>query len=353
MIEIIIANTEKDFFDWDEYVKTKEYAGFNASTGFLRFLNEVFTKGVTPYYIIARENKQIVGVLPSMLIKGKYGPVLNSMPWFGSNPGVIADNFEVEAQLIESFMNIARWTECLSATIISRPFQNIIIYQAFDWTHFAVRIGSITELPEYVDDEQFYADLMKKLHIKTRNQLRKSINGCEAVANDSILMSSFNFLSKTHRENMEAIGAPVKCREFWALYEKFTFNVDYDLLVAYEREDYDKSAALLTKYFNKTVDYMTPAILKEKRSLNPLHTLIYHAMKEAAKRGFKYWNWGGTMPTGMEGVMRFKKRFGSDQGEYIYFTKMFRAMPAEATKETLLAEYPYFYVFPFDELETK
>ena len=352
MIKISIANTKKDFLDWDEYVLTKEYSGFNASSGFLRFLKEVFTnKGTVPYYIVAREAGQIVGVLPSILIKGKYGPVLNSMPWFGSNPGVIADNFNVEAQLIEVFMNIAKWTECLSATIISRPFQNTIMYQDFDWTYLASRIGSVTELPEYVNDEQFYSDLMKKLHTKTRNQLRKSFKDCSIIFSGSI--SSFNFLSKTHRENMEAIGAPVKVREFWSLFEEFTLDIDYNLLISYDRKNNDKSAGLLVKYFNKTVDYMTPAVLKEKRNLNPLHTLIYHAMKNAAIRGFKYWNWGGTMPIGMEGVMRFKKRFGSEQCEYIYFTKVFKAMPTEVTKEILLAEYPYFYVFPFNELEIK
>jgi hypothetical protein len=53
------------------------------------------------------------------------------------------------------------------------------------------------------------------------------------------------------------------------------------------------------------------------------------------------------------GVYRFKSRWGTKDFSYSYFVreygadKRFRSMPVAE----ILAEYPYFYVVPFDSLE--
>lgn len=350
---IVFDVVKNDFSKYDEYIWGQDFTGFNASSKFFKFFCMTIENPsrVVPLYIYATIDDKIVGVLPSILIRGKYGPVLNSLPWYGSNPGVIANDQFIEKSLLDQFLNIAEWTDCLSATVISRPFQSLESYEYFDWNFTAERIGMITKLPKWKNAEQFGIDLFKKLHSKTRNQLRKSMKNVNCFVDNSQI--AFNFLAKTHKENMLAVGAPYKEREFAVLNNAFSENPTYLLTVAREKRTDEYSAGLLLKYYNKTVDYMTPAIVKEKRNLNPLHYLIYLQMKVAASQGFEYWNWGGTMPTGMDGVLRFKRRWGADECKYMYYTKMRHALPKDVTADDLLAEYPYFYVLPFDILNNK
>jgi hypothetical protein len=93
-----------------------------------------------------------------------------------------------------------------------------------------------------------------------------------------------------------------------------------------------------------------PAIDDKFRHLNPLHILIVEAMKDAAKRGFKYWNWGGSNIPGMEGVLHFKTRFGGEQSVYKYYMTFGDKFPKEVQKEDWQKHYPYFYILPYNLL---
>jgi lipid II:glycine glycyltransferase (peptidoglycan interpeptide bridge formation enzyme) len=80
--------------------------------------------------------------------------------------------------------------------------------------------------------------------------------------------------------------------------------------------------------------------------------LIYQAMQEAAQRGCWHWNWGGTWLT-QDGVYRFKNRWGAQSKPYFYYIREYaRACPLRnLTAKEILAEYPNFYVLPFNVLE--
>jgi lipid II:glycine glycyltransferase (peptidoglycan interpeptide bridge formation enzyme) len=109
-------------------------------------------------------------------------------------------------------------------------------------------------------------------------------------------------------------------------------------------------AALLLLYFNRTVEYYTPVVRMGYRTLQPLSLLIFTAMKDALRRGFIYWNWGGTWLT-QDGVYRFKSRWNTRDYPYYYYTTIYRNSILKLTKQKLLEEYPYFYVLLFPKQE--
>lgn len=346
--------TEKDEKAYTEFLLRHDQTSMVASLLFRDFLLSL-THPSIPYYFIAKEGGDIVGALPAFMKKGKYGAVLNSLPWFGSNPGVIVDDDDVAVSLVEAFIKTAEWTNCLSVTLIASPFDS------YEWAYELAfedaltdrRVGTITELPEFVDAEDFTIKLMSKFHSKTRNQVRKSYNECYAgfCSNEYPLVDNamLDFLMETHRENMEVVGGPVKSKEF-SIIGNWCIGKDVDLYVSRQKETGHQTAALLVAYFNKTVDYWVPAINVNFRHLNPLHILIFEAMKNAAKRGFKYWNWGGTTIPGMEDLLHFKQRFGGQTSIYKYYTKMSKPLPHGVTKEYWKKEYPYFFIAPFSKI---
>jgi len=72
-------------------------------------------------------------------------------------------------------------------------------------------------------------------------------------------------------------------------------------------------------------------------------------MKDATKKKCKYWNWGGTWLS-QTGVYQFKKRWGTHDLKYNYYTNLIDNSILNLSKEDLLREYPYFYVLPFSAL---
>ena len=123
----------------------------------------------------------------------------------------------------------------------------------------------------------------------------------------------------------------------------------YKIYIA--EKDGEKIGALLLFYFNKTVEYFTPAIVEKHRNLQASALLIYKAMIDASTNGYHWWNWGGTWLS-QGGVYDFKKKWATLDYPYFYYTTIYDENLLNTPKEILLKEYPYFFVAPFGKLKT-
>jgi len=72
-------------------------------------------------------------------------------------------------------------------------------------------------------------------------------------------------------------------------------------------------------------------------------------MQDAANKRCKNWNWGGTWLS-QTGVYDFKKKWGTSDYPYYYYTKLFNERVRFSSKGALLKDYPGFFVLPFSEL---
>jgi hypothetical protein len=312
--------------------------------------------GASAHYLIALENGEIIGALPSFLKRNqKYGDVLNSLPWYGSNPGITvdpsyADRQQVKISMLNAFCELARENNVITSTIITRPFEkDQELYDKHTGHDFIdSRIGMVTSLPRF-SRATIDADLMAAIHSKTRNLIRKAQKSDISFWHDSSI-DSLHFLAQLHCENMKAIGVPSKDKDFFdALARIFKYDEDYRVYIA--KKDGINIAALLVTYFNKTASYFTPAVAVDYREYQPLNLLIYNAMNDAAQKGCYYWNWGGTAQSA-HGVYHFKKRWGSQECQYYYYIRAYRDISdiLALSEEALLTEYPYFYILPFSQL---
>ncbi|MGE5329818.1 MAG: peptidoglycan bridge formation glycyltransferase FemA/FemB family protein [Deltaproteobacteria bacterium] len=296
------------------------------------------------------EDDKVLGILPSFLKdNGNFGAVLNSLPFYGSNGGVIEyeGNELVKEQLINAFYALAEGKNCVSATIITSPFEeNINFYdEKVCFTFKDNRVGQLTKLPTYT--EEIENDLFNIYHYKTRNTIRKAKKEKVRVSSD-YSDDILRFLMSVHSNNMLKIGGIEKPKNFFELISQvFYGEKDFKIYTAYLENK--PIAALLVFYFNKTVEYYTPVIEEDYRNKQGLSLCIFEAMKDAIGRGYEWWNWGGTW-TSQNGVYDFKKRWGTQDREYFYYTRIFNDKIMNLSKETLLKEYPFFYVLPFGRL---
>lgn len=354
-IETLAGNLQEEY---EVLLYSVETALLYSSLHYRDFLQRILQNSA-PHYLLAYEGERLVGALPSFLCQNPtYGNVLNSLPFFGSNGGLILshtlDNSSLVKQaLLAAFIDLATSKKVTVSALISNP---LAADQAFyeEHTRYAYRderIGQITSLPVgWRNSEELREKLVSLCHPMRRRNLQKAkSSGLTIYHSDSL--ETMQQLFVLHQENMRAIGGLAKpWAVFAAIRDSFTYDREYRVYVA--AKDGRVIAALLIFYYNRTAEYFIPATAEEYRVYQPASLLIFEAMQEAARRGCAWWNWGGTWHN-QKGVYDFKRRWGAVDLPYYYYVTLYQdPIPMKSLgKSGILDTYPYFYVLPFGELD--
>lgn len=343
---------------YERVVLSAPHSFIYASLAYRDFLRRL-VPAARARYLVALRGGRAVGVLPAFLLRDAEGRgVLNSLPFYGSNGGVLVDPGAPDPEpvwraLLGAFEEIAEGERVAASTLVSHPLDESAAVYAAHARHDLVdeRIGQLSPLPAgCADAAERAARLMEAFHQKTRNAVRKAEkSGVQVSAPDDPEL--LRTLAGLHRENMEAIGGAYKeWPVFQALAGALRHGRDYRVYAA--RVDGETVAALMVLFHNGTAEYFVPATRAEFRALQPMSLLVYHAMQEAAARGCRWWNWGGTWTT-QAGVYQFKSRWGTVDRPYRYFTRVLDPAVLGRTPAELLAAFRYFYVVPFSALEAR
>ncbi len=334
--------TERWHQAYDEMLLSSEDSLFYQSSRYMTLLKELLGCRQTTLLAVGSTGA-LLAAMPLMEADGKYGVVVNSLPYYGSNGGVIGKNSSARKLLIDEYNIRVAESDIATATVVENPLTPFrVMDAAYRHEYKDVRIGQFTNIHYLVNHEEM---LMTSFHYKTRNAVRKAwkLGSTVSIENDS-----FEFLEDTHNQNMLKIGGEPKSKLFFQLVRDF-FNpgIDYNIYVT--RINKEPVAALLVFYFNKTVEYYTPVVREEFRESQALSAAIYSAMCDASKAGFLRWNWGGTWLS-QDGVYRFKSRWGTNEYQYNYYTTVQNLSLLKASKHELLSCYKSFYVVPFNRL---
>ena len=306
-----------------------------------------------PHKVLAKiEGNQIKGLMSFIEKEGPFGKVINSLPYYGSHGGVITDDLQTEKEILEAFVNYCNANSVISATIIPSFFkENTELYSGFFEPDFEdERIGQFVNMSEIKTGtkEEIGERLMEKFHSKTRGHIRKAIKSEVSVKVNSG-KEVLDFLKHTHEVNCKAINIVAKTDSFfYGLHEIFEEDKDFKIYTAWHNDK--PIAAMLCLYYNGTIEYYCPATIEEFRVLQPLSLLAYNAMIDGVVNGYKYWNWGGTSLTA-QGVYDFKARWGTTDKNYKYYTRVFDKSIYKLKKEDIMANYPYFFVIPFNKIQ--
>ena len=297
---------------------------------------------VAEYYLALDALGTVRGVLPIFCKDGPHGLVYNSLPFYGSNGGIIADNDETRKLLLEHFNRLIVKDGVASATLISNPLQQDA-YEGIAYDYLDHRSGQMTQI---MHTENHAENLMSRFHHKTRNMVRKGEKSGFTV---TIENDQLQFVEEVHTEAIALLGGQPKPGAFFQLLPEI-FRADIDYRVYMARRNSEPVAALLLFYFNQTVEYFVPVVKEKYRSEQPLSLIIFKAMVDASEAGYSWWNWGGTWAS-QEGVYRFKKRWGTVDRPYTYYVKVNEPRVALVDQQSILRAYPNFYVIPFQYLQ--
>jgi len=298
------------------------------------------------FWLEVRRDQEIVGMLPVLVKYGRLGPVFNSLAYYGSNGGVIQRERDDEAKelLIAHFYRLAEIAEAASATLISNPLEKDAAFYHIKtgYDFLDERIGQITHF-----DGKTASGLMETFQDPRQRNIKKAQReGVVVSASNDV--DAMDFLYRTHVENMLAIGGLAKKKSFFDSVIQDLDEGSWKIYTA--KKDGVPVAALLVFYFNHTVEYFCPVVLEQFRSSQSLSLIVYTAMQDAIAADYRNWNWGGTWLS-QGGVYDFKKRWGTSEYPYYYYTRVFKPEVRDASKEELLDEYFGFFVLPFTALK--
>ena len=318
---------------------------------FRAFLQRV--SGGTARYLAAVDRGRVVGGLPMFTARHPHwGDIVNSLPWYGSHGGCLLDataDGGVRARLLKRYAQLIAEFDVRFATMIPSPDESAHIDEYRDALHPQTtdqRISQVSVLPGPTGDIERQLEQMCRQ--KTRNLIRKALKqGFTFEIRDS--NDSWQFLHQTHVENMAAIGGlPKPQAHFHAMRE--AIPAAWRQLAVTSLNGQMVAAVLLFR-FNKTVEYITPVIKHEFRSLQPLSFTIWHAMLDAIRNGYQKWNWGGTWLT-QTSLHHFKEGWGAEARNYQYLihasAKGLSALRDD--RDAVTAAFPYYFVYPFSQL---
>lgn len=339
MIEVDSLRASEDG-EWDAFLRGNPAALHVHSTAYRDLVAEEL--GCQPDFLVAREAGVIRGVLPAMWAGEPGARVWNSLPYYGSHGGPVADGRDAESALVEAWNQRATDPATLAATMIANPFLDRAapppVHQLTD-----ERISQFTVLPAGGGEDE----LMARISREARNNVRRARRRGVSVGRASAAVAE---VARINRANMEALGVPAKSKRlFSSIPGRFPPGEGSDVWLA--RVDGEVVAALLLLRFNGVAEYFASGTRPEFRRHDPHSALVFEAMAAEAARGTRIWNWGGTQD-GMTGVFNYKRKWGTSQGRYRYHVHVNDRSLLGATPAELLERFPGFYVLPFSALES-
>lgn len=312
----------------EAFIRTQPAALFYHSSSYRQLLVEHL--GCEDRTLVARDGGAVRGVMPLLFRDGVY----NSLPYYGSNGGVLATGDEAASALVAAYDALAVGSDTVSATVIENPFGAVAPAPAH--TLVDERIAQFTDLR---------GDPMARAESSARRNVRRAEAAGITVRIDP---DALQRLYELHDANIRALGGRPKQRAFFDLVgTRLREGDEWRLFAAYRNGE--MVAGLLLFYFGTTVEYFTPAIDHRHRAEQPLAAILAEAIPDAAERGFERWNWGGTWLS-QESLLRFKRKWGAEERRYRYFVQLNRDELLDETPESLRERFGDFFVLPYSAL---
>jgi len=313
------------------------------SCAYGRFLEKLL--GGERNYLFTGLPERPCSLFPILIKDGPFGPVVNSLPFFGSHGAPIAARSSLVRppdllQSLEGAIAEARWT---SVTVVENPLAPLTEAELNSLAFLREvdrRVSQITHWttkpPNSIDE------LLSIFHVKTRNAIRKgALSGQEVVSGST--EHEWEFLISQHQQAILGKGGAAKSKEvFQRLRDSLPQNLR--LHCGYIRGEL--VSALLTLRYGSSIEYFVPVVRTDFREKQVLSHLIAEVMYQDFREGSTLWNWGGTWNS-QAGVMRFKSRFGATSRTYRYLNwcdpSLIRMEPYD-----LKNHYAYWYTRRYD-----
>jgi len=281
---------------WNEYVFKHPESTFYHQIGWKHVVEKSY--GHKPYYLLARENREIKGVLPLFFMKSLiFGNKLVSLP-FASYGGVIADNKTIAKALIEESKRIAE-----------KYNVNYLELRQFDdkETELFSYDGYYTSILNLEKDPMIIWDKCRK---SMRRYVKKAMeNNLQMIQDSNNIKEFYNLYSRS----MHSLGTPPHSYTF---FENLLIEFPEHTKIVTVNQINNPIAAIFLLKFKETIIYGWGASLEEYLHLSPNYLLFWETIKNSCETGFRFFDFGRSQLD--TGVYKFKEGWGAEPKKLYY-----------------------------------
>jgi FemAB-related protein (PEP-CTERM system-associated) len=277
---------------WDSYLENNPSATISHLYGWRRIISGAY--GHATYYLAARQDNNIFGILPLVLVRSRlFGSSLASMP-FQDYGGIVADDPVVTRNLLEQALKLRNETGVDCAELRHRD--------AIPEGGGLLRQDKVTLL---LDLSPGTENLWKKFSGKVRNQVRKAEkSGLTIGTGGAELLEDFY---RVFAVNMRDLGSPVHHPRFFShIFSEFGNRAR--LLVV--RDGSRTIGGLIALFFKDAMVVPWASSLREYFSKCPNNLLYWHAFQLGCDRGCKVFDFGRSSIG--SGTYNFKVQWGAE-----------------------------------------
>lgn len=298
-MEITQLLSEKNEGMWDKFVREAEDATFWHQIGWKRVIEKTF--GHRAYYLMAKENNEIRGVLPLFFIKTPFlGNFLVSVP-FMTYGGVVSNmDKEVDKLLIDRAIQITK--ELKADYLELRALRDYGLGLEMNHDYFTF----VFPLERNSLDEAWGKDLPYK---KRRRVRKAKENGVEIRMGQKYLKDFFEVFYRKWRE----FGTPSYGFDFFENIRN-EFEDDFDIIVA-EKKGKIIGAHFLV-FFKETIEVPWGGSPSECFNLRLNESLYWGIITHGYERGFSSVDYGRSAKN--SGIYLFKEEWGASPKPLYY-----------------------------------
>ena len=281
---------EHDGTEWTQYVDRNP-----AATGYHDWSwRAVFTNafGHETAYFVARRQRRIVGVLPTVLLDSwLFGRAMISLPFLNYG-GLVADDADAAAALFAEAAALAERRKCryLELRHTDRMFREQ-----------PCRRHKVAMLLRLQAPDSMWEGFDRKV----RNQVRKAEkSGLTYHSGGAELIDEFYGV---FARNMRDLGTPVYSRRFFAeIVAAFPARARIHVV----RKETVPVAAGFTFRTRTNLEIPWASSVRDFNALCPNHLLYWNVLKGAAETGCTTFDFGRSTPN--EGTYKFKEQWGAE-----------------------------------------
>ena len=351
-LEGSIQTGTPDWGEWDDLVTACPWGSFYHTSANLELISR-FT-GAELRFLTIRDVNGLSAGLAWCEFQGALGDVANALAFFGSYGEAISRPDLPPQALLPLYSHLVqdcRERGLAALTVITSPFAS---HPHAAWLAESLappivdnRICQITPLPDcrQMTDSEAEEAVMKIIDGKARTSVRRAHKDGVVVRLASSAEEVLQ-VAALHQANIGGKGGRSKPTSFFtSVWEQP--EAGGRVVVA----DWDGRVIGGVIFFEAcgAVEYHTTGMDMEQRTLAPLNAIIFQQMVQAARRGVRSFNFGGTWKS-QEGVYRFKASFGAKDQPYRYLTWVFEQGLLSLRAEQLGQAYPMAFVVPYDRL---
>jgi serine/alanine adding enzyme len=285
---------ELDTGEWNEYVYNNNDSNIYHLISWKTIIEETF--GHKGYYLVAKDNGIVRGLLPLFFIKSRlFGRYLISLP-FLDRAGVIADNPQIATLLCEAAIAMAQQTQVDFLELRNQGEIN--------------HVDLITATPKvnFVLSSELGADILwkKVLQKNVKNKVRKAWKNEISIdigSNGQYINDFYN----VYCIHMRYLGTPVHPRIF---FNNMLNEFPNKLKVILAKHKTKVIGGKIIIVFKDTLYFIAQYSLRQYNEFHPNNLLYWSAIEYASNNGYKFCDMGRSNID--SGPFYFKKQWGTE-----------------------------------------